>query len=339
MQLDATLPPVSLFQAPPIARAAEQMGFGVLWCSETTHNPFLPAALIAEHSRRMGVGTAVAIAFARSPADMAYTAWDLAEASQGRFILGLGTQVRAHIERRFGMPWPDSPTGKLGEQIEAIRSFWKCWQEGCPLDFRGKYYRLSLMSPFFNPGPINYPEIPIYLAGVNTGLACLAGETADGFLAHPLHTPEYLGEVVVQAIEKGRGRRNPAARDSFTISVTAFVITSPAEREFVRSQIAFYASTPSYRPVLAFHGWGEIGERLTALAAQRKWDQMPEQISDEMLSMVATIAEPASLARELARRYAGLADRIALYLPFIPGERDDFWKRMVEHFNGGCEKE
>ena len=214
MYLDASLPPVSLKDVPAIAVAAERMGFDALWSTETTHDPFLPGALVAEHTQRLYFGTAVAIAFARSPATLAYTAWDLAQASSGRFILGLGTQVKAHVERRFGMPWPASVVGKLREQIAAIRAFWQTWQSGERLNFRGEYYKLTLMSPFFNPGPIPYPEVPIYLAGVNSGLARLAGECAAGFHAHPFHSPRYLREIVLPAIEQGavkpagRGRRS-----------------------------------------------------------------------------------------------------------------------------------
>ncbi|MBP1702559.1 MAG: luciferase family protein, partial [Chloroflexi bacterium] len=167
MYLDASLPPGPLAQVPGIARAAESLGFDALWSTETLHDPFLPGALVAEHTQRLQFGTAVAIAFARSPATLAYTAWDLAQISNGRFILGLGTQVKAHIERRFGMPWPESVVGKLHEQIQAVRAFWHTWQTGEPLNFRGEYYKLTLMSPFFNPGPISHPDIPIYIAGVN----------------------------------------------------------------------------------------------------------------------------------------------------------------------------
>ena len=165
--------------------------------------PFLPGALISERTDKLRFGTAVAISFARSPTTMAYTAWDLAQASGGRFILGLGTQVTAHIVRRFGMQWPNSVVGKLREQIESIRAIWDTWQNEKSLKFRGEYYKLSLMSPFFNPGPIQHPDVPIYIAGVNKGLARLAGETADGFHIHPFHTPLYLKEVLIPTIEKG----------------------------------------------------------------------------------------------------------------------------------------
>ena len=199
MRFDASLPSSALQQVPELAQAVERIGFDGLWTAETQHDPFLPLALAAEHTRRVQLGTAVAIGFARSPATLAYTAWDLAEASQGRFILGLGTQVRAHIERRFGMAWPASPVAKLRELVGAVRAFWSAWQHGERLQFRGEYYKLSLMTPFFNPGPISHPQIPIYLSGVNPGLARLAGEIADGYHAHPLHSARHLREVLAEA--------------------------------------------------------------------------------------------------------------------------------------------
>jgi probable F420-dependent oxidoreductase len=328
MRIDASLPPVSLKEVPGLARAAEEVGFDALWSTETVHDPFLPGALVAEHTRRLHFGTAVAIAFARSPANLAYTAWDLAQASGGRFILGLGTQVRAHIERRFGAIWPESAQGKLREQIGAIRAFWNTWQTGQPLDFRGEYYRLNLMTPFFNPGRIEHPNIPIFIAGVNTGLARLAGEAADGFLVHPFHTPRYLSEVLLPAIEQGAAR-NGRSRADLQVAVTAFVVTRPEEDLFVRAQIAFYASTPSYRPVMALHGWDGTAEQLSRLAARGRWDEMPGLIDDDMLGTFAVVSSAEQVASGLLERYRGLADRLALYLPYRPGERDDFWQQLV----------
>ena len=329
MKIDASLPPVLLSSVPPIARAAEALGFDALWCSETMHDPFLPGALIADHTQRLHFGTAVAIAFARSPATLAYTAWDLAQASQGRFLLGLGTQVKAHIVRRFGMPWPESVVGKLSEQIAALRAFWNSWQTGAPLNFHGEHYKLTLMTPFFNPGPIEHPAIPIYIAGVNPGLARLAGETADGFLVHPLHSQRYLSEALLPIIQQGLSRAG-RARQAIEIVTTAFAVTSPDEELLVRSQIAFYASTPSYRAVMALHGWEEIAEQLSSLASRGQWGEMPALISDEMLSTFAVVAEAVDLPAALLERYHGLVDRLSLYLPFIPGERDAFWKELVK---------
>jgi len=332
MLFDASLPPTALTEVPAIARSAEAQGFAAVWSSETVHDPFLPGALIAEHTRRLEFGTAVAISFARSPANLAYMAWDLAQASQGRFILGLGTQVKAHIVRRFGMPWPDSVVGKLREQIAAIRAFWNTWQTGEKLNFRGDYYKLTLMSPFFDPGPIDHPHIPIYLAGVNTGLARLAGETADGFHVHPFHTRRYLRQVLLPAIEQGLAR-NSRTRSALKASVTAFVVTSPEDELFVRAQVAFYASTPSYRAVMALHGWEDIAERLSGLASRGEWVEMANQISTEILSAFAVIASPDELGEALIDKYQGLVDRLAVYIPYKPGERDEFWEALVRKFN------
>jgi probable F420-dependent oxidoreductase len=329
MLFDAQLPPASLTGLPELARSVEAVGFDALWSTETQHDPFLPLALAAEHTRRIHVGTAIAVAFARSPAVLAYTAWDLADASRGRFILGLGTQVKAHIEHRFGMPWPDSPAGKLRDMIEAMRALWHAWQEGERLNHRGPYHKLTLMTPFFSPAPIEHPAIPVYIAGVNPALCRLAGEVADGFLAHPYHSADYLRRVVRPEIDAGaeRAGRAPSA---IRLCVTPLTATDDGEQEFARSQIAFYASTPTYRPVMAHHGWGEIADRLRELARRAAWSEMPSLITDEMLSTFAVVAPEADLAAALLERYRGLADRLSLYLPYSPGSRDAFWGRLVK---------
>lgn len=332
MQLDASVPNVPLQDVPGIAAAAERLGFDGLWTSETRHDPFLPCSLIAEHTSRLRLGTAIAVSFARSPANLAYLAWDLAAQSGGRFILGLGTQVKAHIERRFGLAWPESVAGKLREQIEAIRALWACWQNGTKLNFRGKYYKLTLMSPFFNPGPIEHPNVPIYIAGVNPALARLAGELCDGFIVHPFHSPRYLREVMLPAIHAGAARADRKAGD-VDISVTAFVATSEPARELARSQLAFYASTPSYRAVMALHGWSGAAEQLSAHAAKGAWERMPALISDEMLAEFCLVTDEHRLPQALGERYGGLATRLSLYEAFVPGEKDDFWRNLTSAFN------
>jgi probable F420-dependent oxidoreductase len=331
MKFDAALPPIPLKDVPTIAKAAQEIGFDALWTQETQHDPFLPCALIAEHTHSLNFGTAIAVSFARSPANLAYTAWDLAAQSGGRFILGLGTQVKAHIERRFGMPWPESPVGKLREQILAIRAFWDCWQNGTKLNFRGEYYKATLMSPFFNPGAIEHPNIPIYIAGVNTGLAHLAGELCEGFHAHPFHSPRYLREVILPAIEEGAEKERRKRKD-VSVSVTAFVATSPEEESFARMQIAFYASTPSYRAVMDLHGWADVAEKLSGFAAKGEWAEMPMLITDEMLNEFCLRTTTENLALDLKTLYEGLADRLTLYSPFVPGEKDDWWKELAAKF-------
>ena len=337
MRLDAAIPPVGLKDIPAIAKAAEKIGFDALWTQETQHDPFLPCALIAEHTTHLHTGTAIAVSFARSPANLAYTAWDLAAQSNGRFILGLGTQVKAHIERRFGQPWPDSVTGKLREQIQVIRAFWDCWQNGTKLNFRGEYYKITLMSPFFKPPPLPVGEvrgegmIPIYIAGVNTGLAKLAGELCEGFHAHPFHSVKYLNEVILPAIEEGAMKTNRTRQD-VSVSITAFVATTPEEMNFARAQISFYASTPSYRPVMELHGWADVAEKLSAHAAKGEWMEMPMLITDEMLNEFAVVTEENKLADELKKRYEGIADRLTLYTPFVPGEKDEWWRELAREF-------
>jgi probable F420-dependent oxidoreductase len=332
MKLDATLPPVGLKDVPAIAKAAEEIGFDALWTQETQHDPFLPGALIAEHTTRLQFGTGIAVSFARSPANLAYTAWDLAAQSGGRFLLGLGTQVKAHIERRFGQPWPDSPVKKLREQIEVIRAFWDSWQNGTKLNYRGEYYKITLLSPFFNPGAIEHPDIPIYIAGVNTGLARLAGELCEGFHAHPFHSIPYIKEVVLPAIEEG-AKKSGRKREDVSVALTAFVATSPEEMNFARAQISFYASTPSYRSVMDLHGWEGVAEKLSAHAAKGEWMEMPMLITDEMLSEFCLVTEEGKLADELKKRYEGIADRLSVYTPFVPGEKDEWWRALARNFN------
>lgn len=337
MKFDIHLAPASLSQIPSLARQAESLGAAGVWANETQHDPFLPLALAAEHTARVQFGTAVAIAFARSPTVVAHTAWDLAELSGGRFILGLGTQVKAHIERRFGLTW-EAPVPRLREYIQAVRAVWGAWQNGSRLNYRGQHYKLTLMTPFFSPAPLRNPRIPIFIAGVNAPLCRLAGELADGFHVHPYHTVKYLAEVVRPAIAEGAAK---AGREmsAIEISTSTFVILGAteaeraADREAMRAQIAFYASTPSYRGVLEAHGWGETGAALSALAAKGQWGEMPRLIAAEMLGTFAVEGTWADVGEKLRERYAGLADRVSLYRPFT-GDRLDDWRRAAEAAQG-----
>lgn len=335
MKIDTALLAPTLDEIIPAARKAEEIGFDGLWTSETQHNPMFPLVLAAEHTNRIELGTSIAVAFARSPMDTAYQAWDLAQFSRGRFILGLGTQVKAHIERRFSMPW-GPPVPKLREYIHALRAIWRCWQTGERLNFRGDFYTFTLMSPFFNPGPIDYPDIPIYIAGVNEGLCRLAGEVADGFHVHPLNSARYVRECVRPWIEAGAKKAGRRLED-VAVSVTVFIVTGRDEaemeknREAVRQQISFYASTPTYRTVLELHGWGDTAAELSRLAARQRWDEMPRLITDEMLETFAVVAPRDQLAQAVKARYAGLADRITYYAAFLEGD-EEFWRETVRVF-------
>ena len=329
MKIDVGILVPNLLDTPAIARAAEEIGFDALWTSETQHEPFLPLAIAAEHTSRIELGTSIAVAFPRSPTVLAHIAWDLANASKGRFILGLGTQVKAHIERRFGMTW-EAPAKKLREMILAMRAIWDSWQGDGKINFRGEFYKITLMTPFFNPGPIDYPNIPIYIAGVNEHLCRVAGELCQGFHVHPFHTAKYLREIVLPNIERGAADAQRTRAD-VQLSSAVFVASDETEREAVRAQISFYASTPTYRTVLEAHGLGEVNQQLGALAARGKWDDMPALISDEILNQVAVVAPLDEIPARIEARYTGLLDRITFYAPFSP-EESDKWKGLVKAF-------
>lgn len=317
-----------LKDVPALARAGEALGFDALWTNETRHDSLLPLPLIAEHTQRVQFGTAVTIAFARSPLSLAHVAWDLSQQSGGRFILGLGTQVKPHVVKRFGMAW-GPPVPRLREFVLAVRAIWDCWQNGTRLNFRGEHYQHTLMTPFFNPGPIPHPAIPIYIAGVGAPLCRLAGEVADGFFVHPYHSPQYLAEVIRPAIESGARAADRSPAD-VVVAGTAFVVLDESEREAVRMQLAFYASSPSYRPVMEFHGWGAIGERLSTLASRGKWAEMTPLISDEMIETFAIVASWDDVAERVRARYAGLLDRAGFYRPFTPGVEDARWRQVMD---------
>jgi probable F420-dependent oxidoreductase len=302
---------------PELARSAEAAGVAGLWSAETSHDPFLPLALAAEHTEGLEVGTAIAVAFARSPVVMASTAWDLARLSGGRFNLGLGSQVRAHIERRFGMPWSDRPVARMREYVAVLHAAWEAWQTGTRPSFRGEHYRLTLMTPFFDPGPIDHPQIHVYLAGVGAGMTRLAGEVADGLIVHPLHSRSYLADVVLPAVAAG-GRR-------ITVAGSVIVATTEDEVAAARRTIGFYASTPTYRSVLDHHGWGEFGDALSGHARHGRWEEMAALVTDPMLEAFAVLASPGELRAALERHADGLLDRVAPYPPFGSGP----WAELI----------
>jgi probable F420-dependent oxidoreductase len=338
MEVGALLAYATLRDVPEIAREAERLGFDGMLTSETNHDPFLALALAAAGSSRITLGTSIALAFTRSPTTLAYTAWDLAALSGGRFVLGLGTQVKAHITRRFGMPW-DPPAPKLRDVVSAIRAVWSAWDQHRPLDYRGRYFTLSLMTPFFTPPGPTPPGLRIDIAGVGARMCRLAGEIADGFHVHPFHTRGYLRQVVAPQIEAGLARSG-RDRSEFRITASAFVATGSADeveaglRE-VRRHLSFYASTPAYRTVLDLHGWGEIGERLSRLASRGQWDEMPGQVSQEMLEACALWGTPDEVAERLRHEYAGLADRLVAYEALVPGRRTQVWRALLDGLHGG----
>ena len=326
MKLDAGLLAPDLKSVPQFARAAEEAGYAGLWSFETQHEAFLPLAVAATVTNRIDLGTSIAVAFPRSPMITAHIAWDLAKASDGRFILGLGSQVKAHNERRFSVKF-DSPAPKLREYVLALRAIWDCWQNGTPLRFKGEFYEFSLMTPFFNPGPIEHPQIPVMIAAVNQMMCQVAGEVCDGLHVHPFHSPKYIRNYVLPAVNEGRAKRRSSAivnrqssmDNGFTLASSCFVIVGDTEAERskmaeeVRQQISFYASTRTYVPVLEAHGWESLNRDLHQKSLDGDWKGMASLITDEMLDVFAVFGTWEDLGPKLRARYDGLLDRIALY--------------------------
>jgi probable F420-dependent oxidoreductase len=318
------------------ARSAEALGFDGLWTAETAHNPFLPLAVAAEHTQQMSLGTGIAVAFARSPTVLAHAAWDLQRYSQGRFILGLGTQVKAHIVLRFGARW-EKPVRQMRETIEATRAVWESWRAGgTSLNYRGEFYTLRLMTPFFSEPPLPYPDPPIYVAAVNEQMLHLAGSLCEGVHIHPFHSPLYLRDYAWPHLREGL-RAAGHSRLNFTAIGAVFAVptdgeTPPAEHErAAREQIAFYMSTPAYRTIVDLHGWGAEAEQLSQMARRGEWGSMGSVITDPMLDAFAVSGRWAELPAKIQARYAGrLLDRVALYLPYTPGHDEDGW-RTVAH--------
>jgi probable F420-dependent oxidoreductase len=302
------------------ARELEEQGYDGLWTAETNHDPFFPLLLASQTTERVELGTGIAVAFARNPMNLAQIAWDLQAASEGRFILGLGSQIKPHITKRFSMPW-SKPAARMREMILAIRAIWESWNERTKLDFRGDFYTHTLMTPFFDPGPNPHGNAKIFLAGVGEKMTEAAGEVADGFLCHGFTTERYLREVTLPALERGASRANRTLGD-VEISGPAFVVTGTTEEEMAASvagtkqQIAFYGSTPAYRPVLDLHGWGGMQDELNRLSKEGRWKEMGDLVDDEVLHTFAVVGEPEEIAGGLHDRYGDVVDRISFYAPY-----------------------
>ena len=317
MRLDAFITALDIGDAAEYAKRCERDGYHGLWVTETRVDPLLPLAVAATASQQLRLGTGITVALARSPMVTAMDAWAIQKASDGRLDLGLGTQVKAHIERRFSMPF-DHPARRIKEYAAALRHIWGAFQGEHRLSFKGDFYRFDLMSPFFDPGPIAHPKIPIYLAAVNDGMFRAAGEVADGIEAHPFSTPAYLREVALAAVAIGLARGGRTRAD-ITIACPVFTLveaspTYAADAAYVRGQVAFYASTPTYRAVLTHHGWDGVGEELSRLARAGKFDELAAHVTEPMLDAFVTRARTyAELAQRLRERYGGVLDRVGLY--------------------------
>ncbi len=333
MKIDTLMAPAAPQRIAEQAREFERLGFDCIWTFEAMSDAFLPLAHAAAATERLEIGTNIAVAFARSPFAMAQIAWDLQRDSGGRFRLGLGTQVRAHIERRFSMPF-DHPAARVTDYVRCVRAIWDTFQNGAKPDYEGPFYRFKLINPFFNPGPIDHPRIPIYLAGVNPRMCRAAGEVADGFHVHPMHSAGYLRDVVRPALDEGARDAGRSVSDLELYS-PVFVITGDTQAEIdameqaVRRQASFYGSTPSYAAVLEYHGHGELGRKLNGLMREGRMDEMAAAIPEDLLENIAIIGKPGEIGQRMRERYDGILDRVSLYLTMGGDGEFDRWDELI----------
>jgi probable F420-dependent oxidoreductase len=316
------------------ARAAEASGYDGVWTAETSHDPFLPIAVGAGATATLEFGTGIAVAFARNPMNLAVVANDLQLYTKGRFMLGLGSQIKPHITKRFSMPW-SHPAPRMRELMLAIRAIWHTWETGEKLDFRGEYYTHTLMTPFFDPGKNPYGNPKILLAAVGELMTEVAGEAGDGLLVHGFTTERYLREVSLPALERGAAKAGKS-RGDLTVSYPGFVVTGKTEADLdaatkaVREQIAFYGSTPAYRPVLELHGWGDLQTELNTLSKRGEWVQMGELIDDEILEAFAVVAPIDEVAAKVKARFDNVVDRYSFYAPYKMDPTE--WRSVLEGF-------
>ena len=322
MKIDGAILAASPGDAGPAAQSLEQLGYDGGFTFEGPHDPFLPLAVAAEHTERLELATAIAIAFARNPMTLAYLGNDLQLHSSGRFILGLGSQIRPHIEKRFSSSW-SRPAARMRELVLAIRAIWRAWNQDEKLDFRGDFYTHTLMTPVFNPGQNPYGTPRIFVAGIGPKMTEVAGEVADGFFVHPFHTPEFVETLTLPALERGLATAG-RAHENFEIACQVMIASGSTEEEFTaarnaaRAQISFYGSTPAYRPVLECHGRGELQSELNRLSKAGRWLEMAGLIDDGLLKQIAVVGEPDEIAPKLRARCQKFADRISLIAPTVP---------------------
>ncbi|MBW2398235.1 MAG: TIGR03617 family F420-dependent LLM class oxidoreductase [Deltaproteobacteria bacterium] len=302
-----------LASVPSKIREIESLGYDAAFSAEISNDPFFPLLLAAEHSERVGLTTAISVAFARNPMTVASLAHDLNQYSGGRFSLGLGSQIQPHITKRFSMPW-SKPAARMREFVLALRAIWDCWLEGAELDFRGEFYHHTLMTPMFTPAQRDFPAPQVRVAGVGPLMTEVAGETGDGFIAHGFTSEKYMREVSLPALERGLAKAG-RSRSDFDVSAPIIVASGmdteafEMSRQVVKMQLAFYASTPAYKPVLELHGWEDLLPTLNRLSKQGEWQKMGELISDEILETFAIVCEdPAQIAPRFAQRYGDLID-------------------------------
>ena len=320
-----------LSQAADEARRLQSIGYDGVYTLEGSGDPFLPLAIASEHCPELTIATGIAVAFPRNPSHIAYQAWDLQRFSGGRFMLGIGSQVRAHIEKRFGIDF-DPPAARMREYIQAVKAFFGCWQDDAPLDFRGDYYRHTLMTAMFNPGPLDCGPPPVLLGAMGPRMTEVAGEVADGLIVHPFNTPPFLLDQQLPALARGRARA-AGEKEDFILQIAAICVTGTTEEEYqaaaqtVRGLLAFYASTPAYLPPMAAVGYEALHPELNRLSKQGRWEEMTDLIDDDFLRAFAVCGEPDTIARQLRAKYAEMATRLSIYAPYaLP---DQAWRDII----------
>lgn len=325
--------PLDIRDFAALAKIAEDVGVGAVLVEETKDDPYQLLALGATNTSKVELGTSVAMAFPRSPTVTAMSAWSLQKLSNGRFLLGLGTQVRAHIQRRYGLEW-HAPAPWTRDYVNAMRAVWQTWQTGEPLRFESEHYHLDVMVPLFDPGPIEHPDIPIYIAAIGPNMCAVAGEVANGVRLHPVCTTKFIDEEVVPNVMRGASRTHRSL-DEVEICLKPLIGTAADEQRLervidtVRARVAFYLSTPSYRRTFELHGWGDIAREASVLSREQRWDDLPGLVHDEMLHTVATIATYDDIAGKLNERFADRLDRIEFSIPVNNADDADAYRQIL----------
>jgi probable F420-dependent oxidoreductase len=334
MKVDGAIMTVSLDDVPERVRELEALGYDGAYTFEGPHDPFFPVLLAAEHTERLELATTIAIAFARNPMTLANIGRDLNDFAGGRFILGLGSQIQPHIEKRFSMPW-SAPARRMRELVLAMRAIWASWQDGTKLRFEGEFYRHTLMTPMFDPGPSPYGPPRVWLAGIGVRMTEVAGEVADGFIVHPFCSEKFLREHTRPALERGFAL---AAVDPsrFEVAYPVLVVSGDTDEEFAvaeaatRRQLGFYGSTPAYKPVLDMHGWGDLQPELNRMTKEGRWDELGSLITDEMLETFAVRGTPDELPHLIRERFGDLVDRVSVNAPYQADAKR--WSAVVDGF-------